>query len=546
MRGRFSCTLAAVLLASGTCGTQALALEPEIRSVSIHAVLHRDGSASFTEQWDVTVADGTEWYLVRSNLDGMQVSGLQVSDENGRLFTDVGEWDVSLGIDAKSGKSGIVHKNDGVELCWGVGSYGPHRYNVRYNMSRVVRGLDDYDLLHMQLVSPGLSSAPQNVRVSIETDFAQIDTANARAWGFGFIGECSFSDGKILYSSSEPFRHNSSLIALIRFDKGIFTPVANDATTFGKVFEQASDGSDYAEYDDDGSPLPFLIVLFVIIAGIASSTSLRKRQILGVSPRDIGWCREIPFNGNIPESFYVTRELSLSKKDDTIASALILRMIHHGQLSVGKDARGKVELAFSDKRPDDDDQVTAKLYEMMREASGSDGILQEKEFSEWARKHEAKIAGWTRLCRQSGKDALIRDHYMTKSGKFLPEGQEQARTLAGLKKFLLDFTLVSEREAAEAVLWKEYMVYGALLGIADKVAAQLKEIRPELFEQIYSYDYPTFEQVLLRSILLSRAITNSNAAYAAKTARSAGGFGGTTSFGGGGGFHGGGFGGGSR
>lgn len=543
MRGRLGGILATLLLASGP--TQALAHEPEIRSVSVSAVLHRDGSASLTEQWDVTVADGTEWYLVRSNLDDIEISGLEVRDENGRLFTDVGEWDVSLGIDAKAGKSGMVHKDDGVELCWGVGSYGRHSYTVKYNMSRVVRGLEDCDLLHLQLVSPGLSSPPEHVSVSIGCDFAQIDTSNARAWGFGFIGECSFSDGKVLYSSSEPFRRNSSVIALIRFDKGLFSPAASDATTFDKVFDKAAEGSDYAEDGDDGSPLPFLI-LFLVMAGIVSAPWLRRRQILGVSPRDIDWCREIPFNGDLSESAYVTRELGLSKKEDTIAAALILRMIHQGQLSVGKDSGGKVELAFSDRRPQEGDKVASGLYDMMREASGSDNILQEKEFSKWAKKHGSAVAGWTRLCRQTGQSALVRDQFMTKSGKFLPEGQKQARMLAGLKKFLLDFTLVSEREAAEAVLWKEYMVYGALLGIADKVAAQLKEIKPELFEQIYSYDYPTIEQVLLRSMLLSRAITNSNAAYAARTSRAAGGFGGGTSFGGGGGFHGGGFGGGSR
>ena len=52
----------------------ASAAEPQIRSIDIEVTLHRDGSASFTEDWDVTVTEGTEWYLVRRNLDGMEVS----------------------------------------------------------------------------------------------------------------------------------------------------------------------------------------------------------------------------------------------------------------------------------------------------------------------------------------------------------------------------------------------------------------------------------------------------------------------------------------
>ena len=84
------------------------------------------------------------------------------------------------------------------------------------------------------------------------------------------------------------------------------------------------------------------------------------------------------------------------------------------------------------------------------------------------------------------------------------------------------------------------------LGIADKVAEQLRDIRPELFTEAQEYDYPTLEQVILRSMLLSRAITNSSQAYAAQKAGRSSGLGGGTSFGGGGGFRGGGFGGGSR
>ena len=314
------------------------------------------------------------------------------------------------------------------------------------------------------------------------------------------------------------------------------------------MLDRALEGSDY---EDDGPA--FAVIILIMLAAFlipilltVAARAVRRRQILGMKPKDVGWCRDIPFRGSLAESAYVCTELGLAQKRDTIAAALILRMIHLGILNIGKDSRGRVELSFTGRRPAEDDRVALGLYEMMREASGSDSVLQEKEFSKWAKKHLSKVAAWTKLCGRQGLRALAADGYATKSGRFLPEGQAEARKLAGLKNFLLDFSLTGEREAAEVSLWKEYLVFGALLGIADKVAEQLRDIRPELFTEAQEYDYPTLEQVILRSMLLSRAITNSSQAYAAQKAGRSSGLGGGTSFGGGGGFRGGGFGGGSR
>lgn len=90
------------------------------------------------------------------------------------------------------------------------------------------------------------------------------------------------------------------------------------------------------------------------------------------------------------------------------------------------------------------------------------------------------------------------------------------------------------------------MVYGALYGIAEKVASQLKDINPKFLEQVNGYDNDTLGDVILRTRMLSNAITRSDASYAAAQAARRSGMGGGTSFGGGGGFSGGGAGGGSR
>ena len=120
----------------------------------------------------------------------------------------------------------------------------------------------------------------------------------------------------------------------------------------------------------------------------------------------------------------------------------------------------------------------------------------------------------------------------------------------GLKKFLKEFTLLDERGVNEVKLWKDYMIYATLFGIADQVIADMKKINPEYFNMDQVADQMANDMTLpmIRSTLLnstSRAVANKAAREA--QARRISGRGGHTSWGGGGGgFSGGGFGGGVR
>lgn len=539
---KFAVFAAVLLLSQGA----ALAYSPAIRDIDISLTLHRDGSATVREAWDVCAADGTEWYLVRNNLGDIDILDLAVSDESGRAFVNEGEWDVDRSISEKAGKCGIVHTSKGMELCWGVGSLGNHKYNVSYTMTNAVKSLNDYDMIHLQLVSPNLSSTPQHVRVRISAEGVQLDSTGTRIWGFGFEGNASFEGGAAVYESSERFRSESSVIVLMRFDKGIFQSGSRQDRDFSEVLDKALYGSDYDEDEDDFwasfTVILYLLAFFgIIFAGIRSTAATRKK-ILGVKAKEIGWSREIPFGGNLAESAWILKKLEEEKRSNSLASALILRMIYQGYLGVSKGSDGKVEISFTGKIPDAADKPMHDLYFMMHEASGEDRILQDKEFSKWADKHVSEINSWIKKCDRSGKEGLILDGYYSNS-KYTAKEQQQAQTLIGLRKYLSDFTLMKEKETLEAHLWKEYLVYGALYGIADKVAKQLKDINPQLLEQELGYDYPTIYTVINLNNSLSRSITRTQIGQ--DSGRS-GGFGGGTSFGGGGGFSGGGCGGGSR
>ena len=528
----------------------------EIRSIDIAVSLSPDGSAHFTEIWDITADRGTEWYLVKSNLRGMSVTDFSVS-ENGVMFTNEGDWDVQRSLSRKAGRCGIVRGKDGVELCWGLGSMGAHIFTVRYTITGAVQSLQDYDIFHFQLVSPGLTGRPEKVTAKISADGVPLSDSNTRLWGFGFVGESSLEDGRAVYRSTERFRDNSSVIVLLRLDKGIVASPNAREIHFNEVLSEALEGSSYDksvalgedEEDVDGwiILLGMLTSMLMSIGLIVAGVRFHYRSLLGVpSKKNIDWCRDVPYKGDVLQAEFVWRQLASGvSQDSPLAGAMILRMVERGHIIVGRDRDDKVEFRFNPDVSFDGLPSSYKaLYDMMLEASGSDSVLQDKEFPRWSKSHTRRINKWYTTLRKEALESLSAGGYASASGKFNDTGREENRKLVGFNKFLKDFTLVGERTARDVGLWNDYLVFGLLFGLADKVAKELSSVDPQVFSETVFVDPGTARQIIWMTNRMGYAITNASASAQMKAA--SGGFGGGTSFGGGGGFSGGGFGGGAR
>lgn len=537
-----------------------------VRDLDIQITLLSQGGAVVRETWDINTGDDiTEWYLVRQNLGDIQIRNFTVMDENGVSFIDDGEWDIDRSLAQKAGRCGIVHKPDGVELCWGVGSHGDHVFRVLYGMTNAVKSLHDYDMLHLQVVSPGLSSPPEHVKVTLEAKELQLDTLNTRAWGFGFGGRTSFEDGKVVFESVEPLKKSHSVIVLLRLDKGHFSSTSIQDRDFQDALDTAMVGADFgdggsSEEDDPISKgiaafftalIMYLIVRKPIRMMMGKKSKREIRKVAGISNlKNVNWFRNIPLEGDLGAAHLVLEDLGSSAgKKNNLALALILRLVHSGYLKASREMEGPVKLTFTDKETDSLDTSTREFHKLLKEAAGTDGVLEDKEFSQWARANDQDVYFWNSQARYRSVNFLKHKGWR-KDGKYFPEGQEEVRHLAGLRKFLDEFTLVKERETIEAVLWKEYLVYAALFGLAEKVAQQLKDIDPAYFTQAFPYDPTALPSLLtlgnaLSSTLRSAAFTGSPNHSSGGDSGSSG-YGGSTSYGGGGGFSGGGYGGGGR
>ena len=321
------------------------AMGQQIRDIDIRVELQQDGSAWVTQVWDVTVVSGTEWYVPIENLGKMTVSDLSVS-ENGVPFRSEGDnWNVNWSREQKANRCGIHHPGSGkVELCWGQGEYGAHKWEARFHLTGLVQSLNDYDAIHFMFVNPGLVSPPQHVKLTLvnATGSAPWTLDNTRVWGFGFYGDIQVTDGAIVAESSEPFSYHSSLIALVRFQKGLFAPGVTKDSDFEEVLTKALEGSSYGEGDDWSwimGLFAFLLFFVPICIGIwaliASALGYKWKKSLFGKTKITGWYRDVPLDGNLLAAYYVLekgKRFTTRSSSQSLIGALFLRWILDGKV----------------------------------------------------------------------------------------------------------------------------------------------------------------------------------------------------------------------
>lgn len=143
------------------------------------------------------------------------------------------------------------------------------------------------------------------------------------------------------------------------------------------------------------------------------------------------------------------------------------------------------------------DVIEDDLLNMFMKAAGSNKILEPKEFKKWCKKNYYEINDWFEIVLGQEKNRLVEEGFIVeteiKAKTMFTKQQikqtvqisakEEAIKLAGLKKFLLEFSLMPEKEYYEVHLWEEYLIFAELLGIADKVEEQFSKVYPRFKEE---------------------------------------------------------------
>ena len=469
-----------------------------VPEMELEVALRPDGSAYITQTWYADADEGTEFYLERWDSGYLTITDFSVSDEKGP-FTFVENWDVKASFAEKARKCGIVETDKGVELCWGISQYGQNRYTVEYILHDLVGAYSDADGFNHCFLND-MSTFPTDVTLTIlNQDGTPLTDSGCDIWAFGYDGQIQFENGVIRAWSETPLKQGDYMTIMVRFEKGVLSPLRSADGSFEAVKERAFKGSDYDNSSTSIDPLTLILGLlslpaFILIFAVAVfiDTTINRAK-LNKRMKKVNYFRDIPNKGNLNLTYYLGLSCDLFD-DDTLLGAYLLRLISQGCLEPvtenPEDETACLRLSHSPKSGDTYDNT---LYSILEAAAGADGTLQPSELEAYCKQNEAPLVSFLTSCRKDSEQSILRlDCFKKPDGdglkNFTPAGLEQLDEILGLKRFLLDFSLIQERGIQDAVLWQDYMVYAMLLGIADTVTSQIKAHYPAALPQVERYE----------------------------------------------------------
>lgn len=530
----------------------------QLKSIDIFVDILEDGRAKIMEIREAHLIEGTENYIVIGNLGESEILDFKVT-EDGTLYQSLSSWDTNLSREEKKYKSGVIQTADGYELCWGIGEYGDHIYQIEYTITNFVKQYQDKQAIFWKFINDGLNIPPEQARVTLRSPIAFTD-ANSHIWAFGYEGDILFKEGTIVATSHSPLKRSSYLTILVELEDGIFRTTSTPIdTTFEEIKAMAFKGSDYGTDASNPPPslfailfpilgalLPFILFLGFFMAVFRAPKRGQKRRRKEFKGE---YYRKIPYEGSLDEAYYALSQMGMANRE-TLMTGLMLRGIHDGDIKPEKYDKGGI---FSKEetglklvqRGKDENLASQTLYQMMLQAAGTNGILEKNEFTKWAKKNYRQIEQWDEQAKLLSKEILKAKGYLTlEERKFLffkyhvavntTKGEELEERVYKFINYLSDFSLLNEHEAVNVAIWDDLMIWAGLLGITEKVEKEFQKIYPR---------YETESVYQGHAIHIAHAYSRS--ASSAVSSRSSGG-GGSSSSGGGGGASGGGSGGGTR
>ena len=536
-----------------------------ISSINMDIFIDNYGNANVTETWQCNTSQGTESYHPYYNLGNSSITNLTVSDKT-KTYTTLGSWNTSGSLSSKAYKCGINYINNGVEICWGISSYGSNTYIVKYTITNFVSSLSDSQMVYWTLIPYDFSNSIGSVKIKIHSNKYFQDTIDV--WGYGnYGGLCYVNNGAIYMDSDGRLGTSEYMTILAKFPLNTFNCENVLDYDFDHYYNMAEKGS--KKYNKKSESIIgkfssvfiyiFQFAFFIVIMIVSKITIGKKYGFkygpLGKKiPRDVNYFRDIPCDNDIFKAYYIAYQYNIIKNKTDILGAIILKWLKKGIIKTENREGGKIfkkentVILLGDERNRAlDNTKETELFHMMYVAS-KDGILENKEFEIWCRKSYSKVLGWFDDILEEQRNKLYEEGLLTKQNSGVvfidkytatPELKNEAMKLAGLKRFLLEYTLIPDRDAIEVELFEDYLIFAQMMGIAKQVSKQFKELYPEMIEQS---NYGTYDNIIYINYCSSRGIASANSARAAAQSYSSGG-GGFSSGGGGGGSFGGGGGG---
>ncbi|MCI8352987.1 MAG: DUF2207 domain-containing protein [Clostridia bacterium] len=362
--------------------------------------------------------------------------------------------------------------------------------------------------------------SPGNVEIKIYAD-TKFNEKNSKIWAFGYKGgDINFSNGSIIMKSNGRLGSSSYMTTLIKFENRIFNTTNKVNRTFNDIYNEAMSTVSNKEKNDKTMimvillPIIMYLAMFIIIIEIVkryvSKKPLKTLQFDGgtmlPNQKEVDYFRDIPCNKDLFRAYWIIYKygiVSNSKAKSYLIGAILLKWIKEGKINISKTKKGLFSFKDNNYAIDltninsVDNELENSLLRHLKEASGKNLILEAKEFEKWCKKNYTILDLWfdrviNLKTEQLVKEGLIKEDTIIKKQLGVQITKKiqtvdssikgEAIQILGLKKFLLEYSMIQDRQVIEVHLWEEYLIYATLLGIADKVQEQFSKLYPEFKE----------------------------------------------------------------
>ena len=142
------------------------------------------------------------------------------------------------------------------------------------------------------------------------------------------------------------------------------------------------------------------------------------------------------------------------------------------------------------------------LQKLLYDAAGDDHLLQPDELKEYVESNPLEFRPFGILMSKLTSETI----------KTKEVNKDHVLQVVGFLHYLQDFSLVAEHNIEETSLWKEYLVYASIYGIAEQVRRDMKKIAPDAArlddlmptEELIS-DFEPLSQALLNTVIFAYA-----------------------------------------
>lgn len=528
-----------------------------VRSVLIQANLKEDGSADIREEWDIEIAGDstiTEWYLPKSHLNGSTIKNFAVKEDD-RVFEDLGpDWDVDRTREEKAEKSGFVARDDGLELCFGIGSVGRHHFTLTYQVSELVDGFRDKDGFYWRFVNDQMSPPPESVRVEVRgpRPFPSQDVELAL---YGNTGSISINEeGKILAHAegSDYGSKENHMTLLVSFTKGIFSPEKQNMDhDFEDLANQVEEDGDFPFWI-----IPLIVLLIVVPVAVVIlfySKARKKEAYLPMTRKEkksVPIQTTPPFQGDLVMAYMamkITNEsLSTPMLDQRLQTAYLLDWALKGNLDLSleesksffEEDESSIRFLSGDPGFSPEDLFARALWDFFIQASEPNHPLTIRALQDHIRENDKAYEKLWKLAKEEGERKLLEKGNLERISEeealqVTAQGLMEIPKVYGYRNYLQEWIDRFDGQEDDPNL-QETFVFACLFGLMNSFEKKAKKLGLQPADRLsmsqHSYGLPYY--YFLSANHFSQQSQSS--------------FSSTGSMGGGGGFSGGGSGGGGR